>query len=107
MLIQLGCYKCFGVSRPTYESAATRRFQLGRTETCRSVSVESVNFVKTFENPEATAQEKIAAARAAFNAHVKFIGDASAGKGVDRHLFGLKKLVEPGTELPQFSKTRI
>lgn len=100
MLIQLGYYKAFGVCRPTYESAATRRFQLGRTETCRSVSVESVNFVKTFEDPNASPADKIAAARAAFNAHVKYIADASAGKGVDRHLFGLKSSLEPGAEVP-------
>lgn len=100
MLIQLAYYKCFGVCRPTYESAATRRFQLGRTETCRSVSVESVDFVKTFEDPNATNEQKIAAARKAFNGHVKYITDASAGKGVDRHLFGLKKLLEPGQEVP-------
>lgn len=104
MIIQLGYYKAFGVCRPTYESAATRRFQLGRTETCRSVSIESVKFVETFESPSATPQEKIAAARAAFNAHVKYISDASDGKGVDRHLFGLKKLIEPGTELPAIFK---
>ncbi|KAF5101807.1 hypothetical protein D0Z00_000669 [Geotrichum galactomycetum] len=100
MLIQLAYYKAFGVCRPTYESAATRRFQQGRTETCRTVSVESVDFVKAFENPTATPQDKIAAARKAFNAHVKYITDASAGKGVDRHLFGLKKLLEPGQEVP-------
>lgn len=104
MLIQLGYYKAFGVCRPTYESAATRRFQLGRTETCRSVSVESLNFVKTFEDANATAAEKIAAARAAFNAHVKYISDASAGKGVDRHLFGLQSLLEPGAEVPAIFK---
>lgn len=104
MLIQLGYYKAFGVCRPTYESAATRRFQLGRTETCRSVSVESVAFVKTMEDPNATAADKIAAARKAYSAHVKYIADASAGKGVDRHLFGLKSLVEPGQDLPALFK---
>lgn len=104
MLIQLGYYKAFGVCRPTYESAATRRFQLGRTETCRSVSVESLNFVKTFEDPSATPADKIAAARAAFNAHVKYISDASAGKGVDRHLFGLQSALEPGAEVPAIFK---
>lgn len=100
MLIQLAYYKNFGVCRPTYESAATRRFQLGRTETCRSVSVESVDFVKTMEDPNATTADKVAAGRKAFNAHVAYISDASEGKGVDRHLFGLKKLLEPGQEVP-------
>lgn len=107
MLIQLAYYKCFGVVRPTYESAATRRFQLGRTETCRSVSVESLEFVKTFEDPKATPAQKIAAARKAFNSHVKYISDASAGKGVDRHLFGLNQLLEPGQEVPAIFKDPI
>ena len=36
MIIQLAYYKMYGKNRPTYESAATRKFQLGRTETCRA-----------------------------------------------------------------------
>ena len=36
MIIQLAYYKMYGKNRPTYESAATRKFQLGRTETCLS-----------------------------------------------------------------------
>lgn len=100
MLLQLAYYKYYGVSRPTYESAATRKFQLGRTETCRSVSEESVAFCKTMEDPKASAADKVAAARAAIASHGKYIAAASDGKGVDRHLFGLKKFVEPGQQLP-------
>lgn len=100
MLIQLAYYKAFGVNRPTYESAATRTFAQGRTETCRSVSLESVDFCKTMEDPNASAADKVAAARKALNAHVKYISDASNGKGVDRHLFGLKKLLQPGEKVP-------
>lgn len=104
MIIQLGYYKCFGVVRPTYEAAATRRYQLGRTETCRSVSVESLDFVKTFEDPNATNEAKIAAARKAFKAHVKYISDASEGKGVDRHFFGLQHYLDPKKEVPAIFK---
>jgi carnitine O-acetyltransferase len=100
MLLQLAYYKYYGVSRPTYESAATRKYQLGRTETCRSVSEESVAFCKTMEDPKASAADKVAAARAAIASHGKYIAAASDGKGVDRHLFGLKKFVEPGQQLP-------
>jgi carnitine O-acetyltransferase len=32
--------------------------------------------------------------------HVKYISDAADGKGVDRHLFGLKKLLGDGEEVP-------
>lgn len=101
MIIQLAYYKMFGVSRPTYESAATRRFALGRTETCRSVSLESIDFVKTMEDPTASAKEKVEAARKAISAHGKTINDASAGHGVDRHLFGLKKFVKAQDPLPE------
>jgi carnitine O-acetyltransferase len=52
------------------------------------------------ENPNATNAEKVAAGRKALDAHVKYISDASNGKGVDRHLFGLKKLLNPGEPVP-------
>ncbi|KAK9458328.1 acyltransferase ChoActase/COT/CPT [Dipodascopsis uninucleata] len=104
MIIQLAYYKMFGVSRPTYESASTRQYQLGRTETCRSVSDDSVAFVKTFMDKSADSSSKIAAARRAMDSHVKYITAASAGHGVDRHLFGLKNLVDKDSQLPELFK---
>ncbi|PFH55414.1 hypothetical protein XA68_18370 [Ophiocordyceps unilateralis] len=102
MIIQLAYFKMFGKNRPTYESASTRRFQLGRTETCRSVSDESVAWCSAVANPSVDdVQLKVALLRKAIDAHVEYITAASNGKGVDRHLFGLKKLVEPGEELPR------
>lgn len=104
MLLQLAYYRFQGVNRPTYESATTRRFAKGRTETCRSVSLESTNFCKTFDDPSASVADKISAARKAFDAHVKYIADASAGFGVDRHWLGLKKVLQPGEEMPAIFK---
>jgi carnitine O-acetyltransferase len=104
LLIQLAYYKFYGKNRPTYESAATRRFQEGRTETCRSVSDESVIFCKTMAHPLSTAEECRDLFMKAINAHVKYITDASDGKGVDRHLFGLKKLIQEGEEVPEIFK---
>ncbi|KAF8532833.1 acyltransferase ChoActase/COT/CPT [Trichophaea hybrida] len=89
MLIQLAYYKMYGKNRPTYESAATRAFQLGRTETCRSMS---------------SASTCISLLRNAITSHVEYITAASEGKGVDRHLFGLKQLLEPGQEVPEIFK---
>lgn len=106
MVIQLAYHKMYGVNRPTYESAATRRFQQGRTETCRSVSDESVAFCTAMANPEVPPEECVKAFRAAVDAHVKYITDASDGKGVDRHLFGLKKVLRDGEELPALFKDR-
>ncbi|ODQ63496.1 acyltransferase ChoActase/COT/CPT [Nadsonia fulvescens var. elongata DSM 6958] len=100
MLIQLAYFKMFGISRPTYESATTRKFQQGRTETCRSVSVDSVAFVKAMESEVTSNVDKVAAFRKAVAAHIKYISDASEGHGVDRHLFGLKKCLSQGESMP-------
>ncbi|KAI4096286.1 MAG: hypothetical protein LQ344_001112 [Seirophora lacunosa] len=100
MIIQLAYHKMYSMNRPTYESAATRRFQQGRTETCRSVSSESVAFCDAMADPNVPPEECINRFRAAADAHVKYITDASDGKGVDRHLFGLKKCLKEGEEMP-------
>ena len=106
MIIQLAYHKMYNTCRPTYESAATRRFQQGRTETCRSLSDESVAFCTAMVDPEVPPEECVKAFRAAVDAHVKYITDASDGKGVDRHLFGLKKCIKDGEELPDLYKDR-
>ena len=100
LLIQLAYRKFYGHNRPTYESAATRKFQLGRTETCRTVSDESVAFCAAMTSPDVPADECRTRFRAAVNAHVAYISAAGEGKGVDRHLFGLKKLLRPTEDLP-------
>lgn len=104
MIIQLAYHKMHGVNRPTYESAATRRFQLGRTETCRTVSNASVAWCNAMADPAADDQTKISLFRDAINSHIEYISAASDGKGVDRHLFGLKKLLQPGEEVPALYK---
>ncbi|KAI8391602.1 acyltransferase ChoActase/COT/CPT [Radiomyces spectabilis] len=104
MVIQLAYYKLFGTSRPTYESAQTRKFQRGRTETARSVTSESVAFVKTMEDPYASREDKIAAFRAALKAQGAYMADAVNGHGVDRHLFGLKNALEAGENAPALFK---
>jgi len=104
MIIQLAYYKMYGKNRPTYESAATRRFQLGRTETCRSVSEDSVAWCNSMADPAASDEDKIALFKKATSAHIEYIGAASDGKGVDRHLFGLKKCLKEGEELPTIYK---
>jgi carnitine O-acetyltransferase len=104
MIIQLAYHKMYGKNRPTYESAATRRFQQGRTETCRSVSDASVAWCTSMADPAADDKTKVDLFRKATNSHVEYITAASDGKGVDRHLFGLKKLLEPGQELPAIYK---
>ncbi|BDD61310.1 hypothetical protein MAP00_006360 [Monascus purpureus] len=100
MIIQLAYYKMYGKNRPTYESATTRKFQEGRTETTRTVSDESVAFCKAFHDPSVPREEVVKLFRAAIAQHTKYILDASDGRGVDRHLFGLKKTLREGEPVP-------
>ena len=104
MVIQLAYFKMYGKNRPTYESAATRKFQEGRTETTRTVSDESVAFTKAFHDPSVPREEVVKLFRTALAQHTKYTLDASDGHGVDRHLFGLKKVLKEGEELPALYK---
>lgn len=104
MIIQLAYYKMYGKNRPTYESATTRRFQLGRTETCRTVSDESVAWCTSMSDSSQNDETRINMFRKAVNAHLEYISAASDGRGVDRHLFGLKKLLQQGEETPAIFK---
>lgn len=104
MIIQLAYFKMYGKNRPTYESAATRRFQLGRTETCRTVSSESAAWCAAMNDISAKDDARLDMFRKAIASHLEYITAASDGKGVDRHLFGLKKLLEPGEEVPAIYK---
>ncbi|KJZ78122.1 hypothetical protein HIM_02759 [Hirsutella minnesotensis 3608] len=104
MIIQLAYFKMYGKNRPTYESATTRRFQLGRTETCRTVSDESVAWCTAACDPSVDDATKASLFRNAVNAHIEYISAASDGKGVDRHLFGLKKLLKSEEEIPSIYK---
>lgn len=100
MVIQLAYFKMYGKNRPTYESASTRKFKLGRTETTRSVSDDSVAFCKAYNDHSTPREEVVKLFRAALAAHSKYTAEASVGKGVDRHLFGLKKLLQKGENVP-------
>jgi carnitine O-acetyltransferase len=104
MIIQLAYHKMYGKNRPTYESAATRRFQQGRTETCRSVSDDSVAFCNAMADPTVDDKTRVSLFRKAIDSHLEYITAASDGKGVDRHLLGLKKLLKPGEEVPAIFK---
>lgn len=100
MIIQLAYFKMYGKNRPTYESASTRKFQEGRTETTRTVSDDSVAFCKAHHDPAVPREEVVRLLRTAIAAHTKYTMDASDGRGVDRHLFGLKKLLRDGEKVP-------
>ncbi|KAG9326474.1 hypothetical protein KVV02_001653 [Mortierella alpina] len=101
MVLQLAYYRHYGTSTPTYESASTRIFLGGRTETVRSCSVDSVAFVKGFESKHADTTEKQRLLQKAIATHLEYMMAASAGKGVDRHLLGLRSMMQTPEEQKQ------
>lgn len=88
MALQLAYYRDIGQHHLTYEASMTRLFREGRTETVRSCSVESSNWVKAMVN-DAPNDEKIALLKKACDYHQQQYRDAMTGKGVDRHIFCL------------------
>jgi carnitine O-acetyltransferase len=101
MALQLAYFKMHGRPALTYETAQTRVFFRGNTEAIRSCSPESMEFVTAMEQPAFSPQTKFDFIRKAVDAHAQQTREAMAGKGVDRHLLGLRTLAsENEGELP-------
>ncbi|KAM9326172.1 carnitine O-acetyltransferase isoform 2-T2 [Gastrophryne carolinensis] len=88
--LQLAYFRMYGHACATYESASLRMFRLGRTDTIRSASVQSLEFVKAMEDSGKQNQEKVDLLRKAVQAHRAYTDMAVSGKAIDRHLLGLK-----------------
>lgn len=73
----------------TYESAMTRLYRDGRTETVRSATIPVIDFVKMLLDETTPIETTLAKFREASTNHVNMCLKASIGSGVDRHLFGL------------------
>nr|CAG8432987.1 7437_t:CDS:2 [Entrophospora candida]CAG8437283.1 12115_t:CDS:2 [Entrophospora candida] len=89
MAFQAAYYGMYGLIESTYEPAMTKAFLHGRTEAIRSVTTDSVDFVKLWWT-EASTTEKIKALRKAIDSHVKLTKKCSQGLGQDRHLYALE-----------------
>ena len=101
---QLAFHKMFGRPGVCYESAQTRKFQLGRTEVIRAASSENRAWAESMLNPAESPVHQAALFRRAAARHLQYAAWAADGQGVDRHLFGLKKLLKDGEELPGIYK---
>lgn len=97
---QLAYYRLHGKPAVTYESCQTRKFLLGRTEVIRTVSPESRAFVEAMVDPKASDAEREKRFRAAATRHGQYSAWAADAQGVDRHLYGLKKSLKEGEEVP-------
>ncbi|KAJ7625541.1 acyltransferase ChoActase/COT/CPT [Roridomyces roridus] len=102
LIVQLAYRRLLGGAKRlggTYEAATTRRFLKGRTEAIRVVSSESDAWVASMD-VEVGLQEKKRLFDAAVKVHGARARAAGMGQGVDRHLFGLKRLIQQGEEIP-------
>ncbi|KAF1810044.1 acyltransferase ChoActase/COT/CPT [Eremomyces bilateralis CBS 781.70] len=88
MAFQAAYYGLYGRIECVYEPAMTKMFYHGRTEAIRSVTLESVDYVRTFwgENPPI---KKVDALRKACQKHSANSRDSSKAQGQDRHLYAL------------------
>ena len=102
MAIHLGYYMTHGRPASAYESATTRLFYHGRTETVRSCSYEMKLFAEAMTNADCSMDRRRTLLHKASEKQKQLMTDACLGQGVDRHLFGLKRLAqEDGMDLPE------
>jgi len=98
---QLAFHKLAGRPGVCYESAQTRKFKRGRTEVIRAASNESKAWAEAMLNPNETDEHRVILFRRAVTRHLQYAAWAADGQGVDRHLFGLKKLLKESEQVPE------
>lgn len=107
MAIQLAYYRLHKRCVPTYESATTRQFHHGRTETMRSCNSESKNFVEAMCDNRLSMSTKARILSDVCENHNKLMNECCDGQGFDRHLLGLQIISQQeGMELPKIFKDK-
>lgn len=92
MALQLAYAKAHGQQVSTYETASTRLFKHGRTDVIRSFSDEAYDFVRGVREGK-DAKTLYALLTAATKSHNTQTRESSTGKGIDRHMTGLRLLM--------------
>ncbi|XP_073533537.1 peroxisomal carnitine O-octanoyltransferase isoform X2 [Phyllobates terribilis] len=100
--LQLAFYKLHGRPGCCYETASTRMFYHGRTETMRPCTMEAVNWCRSMLDPASTRAQRQELMLKAFAKHNKMMNECQVGKGFDRHLLGLLLIAkEEGLAVPE------
>lgn len=113
MALQLAWYRTRGNFTATYETALTRSFDKARTETIRTLTEDSRAWVLSMADKSTTvcrailrvppfvlinlikAVTRLALLRSAIQAHTSLSREAATGRGIDRHLLGLRLMMRP------------
>lgn len=102
MALQLSYQRMHNKPAPTYETATTRQFYHGRTETMRSCTIESTEWTHSMLDPKATNAEKRQKLITAIKTHISLMSECTKNEGIDRHMFGLYCIaVEHGIDIPE------
>lgn len=114
LVFQLAAYRCFGKQIATYEATQTRQFIHGRTETARTVSVDSKAFVEAMglkymadRDDILAKKEKLRLLRQAAAYHFNYTLGACSGMGVDRHFLGLSLVRKDGEQPPDLFNDKV
>ncbi|KAJ2747248.1 Carnitine O-acetyltransferase mitochondrial [Coemansia sp. BCRC 34301] len=102
MAMQLAYYRKHRHVPPTYESASTKSYSRGRTETSRSVSQHSLEWCQMMvDHPETTGlHSKSETLKQAIAHQSQFTALCAKGAGIDRHLLGLQYALLPDEPVP-------
>ncbi|KAM9308557.1 peroxisomal carnitine O-octanoyltransferase [Gastrophryne carolinensis] len=102
LALQLAYYKLHGRPGCCYETATTRSFYHGRTETMRPCTVEAVTWCRAMMDANATVGQRQKLMLSAFAKHNKLMTECQNGKGFDRHLLALLLIAkEQGLAAPE------
>lgn len=102
MALQVTYYRMHAEPAPTYESASTRIYSKGRTETIRSCSIESLELCMAMVDNDVPPSTKLSKLMTAIQTHRADVMDAVRGQAFDRHLLGLKmQALENGENIPE------
>ncbi|KAF8740072.1 hypothetical protein AX14_008708 [Amanita brunnescens Koide BX004] len=94
LCLQLAWYSTRDNFTATYETVLTRMFKHGRTETLRSLTRESRDWVLSMRNPRSPSS-RYELLQQAIKKHTQLIREAATGRGIDRHLLGLHQMLRP------------
>ncbi|MGG0815609.1 choline/carnitine O-acyltransferase [Paenibacillus alvei] len=99
--LALAQYESTGQLQSVYEPVAMRHYYQGRTECARSISNEKKQFVESYMHEcklgvdkdwQSRRQQLVDSFKRAAAAHTERIKACQRGAGIERHLFGLKRI---------------
>eukprot|EP01118_Nematostelium_gracile_P001255 TRINITY_DN11314_c0_g1_i1.p1 TRINITY_DN11314_c0_g1~~TRINITY_DN11314_c0_g1_i1.p1 ORF type:complete len:609 (+),score=146.80 TRINITY_DN11314_c0_g1_i1:198-1829(+) len=100
MAMQLAYQRLHRGPTATYETGHLRAFKNGRTETVRSCSIDSQNFVLSMDK-DTPAADRIKLLEKSLKSHRDYTMKAMSGRGCDRHLMGLRILAMSEGKSPE------